>query len=239
MHLQDPRTHVEAERALLAFRDSSATLPACLHIVQHSTLPDARFQALLALRHSALASWPHLSAQERTQLRAWALQACLGGAGVATGVEGAIQQATRALAALLLKRQWSELPEQEQRGSIQVGGNLRTRLRCRFVGAGACCRRCRRSVGCCTAGQRARAPVFERSKLSSEEAPRACRSSATQPVQAGPGRPWPSNCLQRSWASSSRRRRAAWACRWRTTRPAATASKRARCSLCSAPQARP
>ena len=58
---------VAAEKALLAFRggDAAATLAAAQHLLQHSALPFAQFQAAAALKEAALRAWHTMPPAER------------------------------------------------------------------------------------------------------------------------------------------------------------------------------
>ena len=53
-----------AENLLLQFRQSSQPLPICRHLLEHSAVPYARFQALCTLRECLGREWPRMSASE-------------------------------------------------------------------------------------------------------------------------------------------------------------------------------
>lgn len=72
--LQDPHTHAAAAEMLLAFRNSPEALPACKHILEHSRMDMARFQAAITLREAALREWPLMSPTDRQALRSHVLQ---------------------------------------------------------------------------------------------------------------------------------------------------------------------
>ncbi len=75
--LQDLHRHAAAEATLLAFRNSKDALSACRHILEHSSVDAARFQAAVALREAALREWPLLAVADRAGLRTFLLQQIL------------------------------------------------------------------------------------------------------------------------------------------------------------------
>ena len=58
-----------AEHLLLQFRKSSQPLPICHHLLEHSAVPYARFQALCTLRECLGREWPRMSASECASLQ--------------------------------------------------------------------------------------------------------------------------------------------------------------------------
>ena len=58
-----------AENLLLQFRKSSQPLPICHHLLEHSAVPYARFQALCTLRECLGREWPRMSASECASLQ--------------------------------------------------------------------------------------------------------------------------------------------------------------------------
>lgn len=66
--LENPSTRSQAEAQLLEFRSRPLPFAACQHVLLHSTIPAAQFQALLALRHAALLGWPRLDTGIRLDL---------------------------------------------------------------------------------------------------------------------------------------------------------------------------
>ena len=58
-----------AENLLLQFRQSSQPLPICRHLLEHSAVPYARFQALCTLRECLGREWPRMSASECASLQ--------------------------------------------------------------------------------------------------------------------------------------------------------------------------
>ena len=59
--VQVPASQAQAEKRLQEFQTSRDPIPACQHILQHSSMEHARFHAALTLRHAALRDWPLLS----------------------------------------------------------------------------------------------------------------------------------------------------------------------------------
>lgn len=99
--LENPHTRNEAERALLEFRGSKAPFPACQHILAHTSVPGAAFQAVLALREAALRSWPELDAGSRRGVVQCLLEQSLARAGERPGY---VRTQCAAAAAQLVKR---------------------------------------------------------------------------------------------------------------------------------------
>lgn len=99
--LENPHTRNEAERALLEFRGSKAPFPACQHILLHTSVPGAAFQAVLALREAALRFWLELDAGSRR-----AIVQCLLEQSLARAAErpGLVRVQCAAAAAQLIKR---------------------------------------------------------------------------------------------------------------------------------------
>lgn len=75
--LENPLTRLEAERTLLDFRCSPSPLTACQHILSHSSVPAAQFQAVLTLRDASLRLWPELGAPERQGVTRFVLEQAL------------------------------------------------------------------------------------------------------------------------------------------------------------------
>ncbi|KAL6772028.1 XPO4 [Auxenochlorella protothecoides x Auxenochlorella symbiontica] len=75
--LENPLTRLEAERTLLDFRCSPSPLAACQHILSHSSVPAAQFQAVLTLRDASLRLWPELGAPERQGVTRFVLEQAL------------------------------------------------------------------------------------------------------------------------------------------------------------------
>lgn len=72
-----PSLRANAEATLLEFRRSPHALPACRHILEHSQVTEAQFQAASTLRDAALRDWTALPPQERSGLRQFCLGALL------------------------------------------------------------------------------------------------------------------------------------------------------------------
>ena len=72
-----PSLRANAEATLLEFRRSPHALPACRHILEHSQVTEAQFQAAATLRDAALRDWTALPPQERSGLRQFCLGALL------------------------------------------------------------------------------------------------------------------------------------------------------------------
>jgi hypothetical protein len=75
--LAHPQHRAAAEATLLEFRRSPHALPACRHILQHSGVTEACFQAAATLRDAALRDWAALPPEERTGLRQFCLHLVL------------------------------------------------------------------------------------------------------------------------------------------------------------------
>jgi len=107
---------------LLEFRRSPKPIPACVHILQHSRVPDAAFQAALTLREAALEGWALLGGHERTDLRQWVLQYVHG---ALSSQEAALRPMVATLCgayASLIKRGWLELDDAQRQAVFRVGG---------------------------------------------------------------------------------------------------------------------
>ena len=63
MH-QDPSKAIAAESILLQFRQSARPLAACRHLLDHSTVAEARFHAACTVREALIREWVCLSPDE-------------------------------------------------------------------------------------------------------------------------------------------------------------------------------
>ena len=75
---QVPATQAHAEQRLQEFQTSRDPIPACQHILQHSSMEHARFHAALTLRQAALRDWPLLSPDARAGLLSFIVQHLFG-----------------------------------------------------------------------------------------------------------------------------------------------------------------
>jgi hypothetical protein len=95
-----------------------------VHILQHSGVPEARFQAAVALRESALASWSALPDSQRIELRTWTLQhgVALAAAQMADagsgGIDAAIANTLLATHAVFLKRAWGDVAQGDGKAEV-------------------------------------------------------------------------------------------------------------------------
>ena len=126
VRMQDPTSHAAAAQAITAFRDNPAVLPASIYVLENSHSQDACFHAVLALRQAALAAWPRLPLGERSKLRQWALSYAFRvaapdvGSGVVAASRSALPKAAVALHAVLTKRLWLDLSQEQQVSTLQV-----------------------------------------------------------------------------------------------------------------------
>ena len=67
-----------AEKRLQEFQESRDPIPACQHILQHSSMEHARFHAALTLRHAALRDWPLLTPDARAGVLMFVMQHLFG-----------------------------------------------------------------------------------------------------------------------------------------------------------------
>lgn len=79
--LAHPAHRAAAEATLLEFRRSPHALSACRHILEHSSITEACFQAAAMLRDSALRDWAALPPEQRSGLRQFYLRLVLAKAG--------------------------------------------------------------------------------------------------------------------------------------------------------------
>ena len=111
--LAHPAHRQAAEATLLEFRRSPHALPACRHILEHSAVTEAQFQAAATLRDAALRDWSALPHAERVGLRQFCLGAALRTNPVPPPV--VLSQLVSTLA-VLLKRAW--LDDDADRGAM-------------------------------------------------------------------------------------------------------------------------
>ncbi|KAK9812956.1 hypothetical protein WJX72_006385 [[Myrmecia] bisecta] len=78
---QRPATQQQAEATLIEFRNSPSPIAACQHILEHSSNPDARFQAVVTLREAAIREWVLCSPAAHRSLRTYVLHHILRHAG--------------------------------------------------------------------------------------------------------------------------------------------------------------
>ncbi len=71
---QVPATQAHAEKRLQEFQTSRDPIPACQHILQHSSMEHGRFHAALTLRQAALRDWPLLTPDTRLGLLMFVMQ---------------------------------------------------------------------------------------------------------------------------------------------------------------------
>jgi hypothetical protein len=116
--LQDPATQAQAEQVLLQFRSSPGVLPACRHILEHSTSCEARFHAACALREGLLREWASLTDAERQALRMYLLQYVLVHA--AEPQLQVVRSILQGTLAVMLKRGWMELSSEGRAAFFQV-----------------------------------------------------------------------------------------------------------------------
>jgi hypothetical protein len=96
--------------------------------LQHSAVPEARFQAAVALRESALESWSALPDSQRIELRTWTLQhgvalaaaqmADAGSGGRCGGIDAAIANTLLATHAVFLKRAWGDVAQGDGKAEV-------------------------------------------------------------------------------------------------------------------------
>ena len=108
-----PSLRANAEATLLEFRRSPHALPACRHILEHSQVTEAQFQAAATLRDAALRDWTALPPQERSGLRQFCLGALLHRTPTPAPVVASQLMSTLAV---ILKRAW--LDEGVDRGAM-------------------------------------------------------------------------------------------------------------------------
>ena len=108
-----PSLRANAEATLLEFRRSPHALPACRHILEHSQVTEAQFQAASTLRDAALRDWTALPPQERSGLRQFCLGALLHRTPPPAPVVASQLMSTLAV---ILKRAW--LDEGVDRGAM-------------------------------------------------------------------------------------------------------------------------
>ena len=67
--LQDPSKASAAESVLLQFRQSPRPLPACRHLLDCSSMVEARFHAACTLRDALVRDWTSLAEEEVSSSR--------------------------------------------------------------------------------------------------------------------------------------------------------------------------
>jgi hypothetical protein len=116
--MQNPATQREAEEAILKFRHSAQPVPACMHVLQHSSVVEARFHAALTIRVATLDEWSLLISQAKADLRQWLLRSVL-----QPSMPDPTRVVTKALIAAyatLVKRAWLELDDQQRDDLMQA-----------------------------------------------------------------------------------------------------------------------
>lgn len=115
--LQNPATHQAAEQVLLQFRRSQHPLPGCQHILAHSHSTEARFHAACTLREACLRDWASMAATDRAGVRSYMLQYIL--AIAADAGQSIVRVALVGALAVVLKRGWLEMGDDERQGFFQ------------------------------------------------------------------------------------------------------------------------
>ena len=139
--VQNPLTHAEAERVILAFHNAADPIPACLQVLQKSQSVDAIFQATVALRKACINNgWIQLDPNSKLELRIWVLQFLVHhGKGGGHGPMAPVLQTMMETHAIILKLLWLELPQEQACAFIQVSLHHHATTECTVSAAVSCC----------------------------------------------------------------------------------------------------
>ncbi|XP_023642132.1 exportin-4 isoform X5 [Capsella rubella] len=110
-YIQINSNPVAAEATILSLHQSPQPYKACRYILEHSQVPNARFQAAAAIREAAIREWSFLATDDKGGLISFCLSYVMQHA---NSSEGYVLSKVSSVAAQLMKRGWLEFTPAEK-----------------------------------------------------------------------------------------------------------------------------